>query len=126
MKYKPTSNINLSIAPTLEINHWQKKTDFKEGSHLTIDLGGSYLINLRGDEVGIFAHYTQQISDDKGTQGSHISDKTAGIGAFGSYWIVPKKVGAMLRVTQNFHTENRFAGLAIQTGVNILIPNKAP
>jgi len=44
LKYKPTSKINLSIAPTLEINQWQENTDFKEGSHLTFDLGGSYLL----------------------------------------------------------------------------------
>lgn len=124
MKYKPTTNINLSIAPTLEINHWQKHTDFKEGNHLTIDAGGSYLLNSRGDEVGLFGHYTQQISNDKGTEIHDTSDKIAGIGAFGSYWIVPKKIGAMLRVTQNFGAESRFSGLAIQTGINILIPNK--
>lgn len=124
VKYKPNHKINLSIASTFEINHWQKKTDFKEGSHLTIDFGGSYLINNRGDEFGVFSHYTQQISDDKGSEGNHVSDKIAGIGAFGSYWIIPKKVGAMFRITQNFNAENRFGGTAIQSGINILIPNK--
>lgn len=124
VQYKPTSNISLSIAETLEINHWQKQTDFKEGTHLTMDLGGSYRLNNRGDEVGLFGHYSQQISDDRGTEGTHTSDKIAGVGAYGSYWIVPKKIGAMLRVTQNFGAEERFSGLAIQTGVNFLIPNK--
>lgn len=58
VKYKPSHKINLSVATTFEINHWQKKTDFKEGSHLTFDFGGSYLINSRGDEFGFFGHYT--------------------------------------------------------------------
>ncbi|OJZ07139.1 transporter [Sphingobacterium sp. 40-24] len=124
LKYKPTSKINLSIAPTLEINQWQKNTDFKEGSHLTFDLGGSYLLNSRGDEVGLFGNYSKQVSDDKGTEGSFLSDQNAGIGAFGSYWVVPHKIGIMARVTQNFATENRFGGIAFQTGVNFLIPAK--
>ncbi|WP_286895066.1 MULTISPECIES: transporter [Sphingobacterium] len=122
LKYKPNSKINLSIAPTLEINQWQKNTDFKEGSHLTFDLGGSYLLNSRGDEVGLFGNYSKQVSDDKGTEGSFLSDQNAGIGAFGSYWVVPYKIGIMARVTQNFATENRFGGIAFQTGVNFLIP----
>lgn len=124
IKYKPSAKVNLSFAPTLEINHWQKKTDFKEGSHLTFDAGGSYLLNARGDEVGLFGHYSQQVSDDKGTVGSFLSDQIAGIGGFVSYWIVPKKIGAMARITQNFAMENRFGGIAFQGGVNILIPNK--
>ncbi|SMG08292.1 SphA family protein [Sphingobacterium psychroaquaticum] len=123
LKYKPTPSINMSIAPTLEINHWQKDTDFKEGTHLTVDLGGSYVWNKRGDEVGLFGHYTKQISDDKGAGGgSFVADQMAGIGGFISYWVVPRKVGLMGRITQNFATENRFGGLAMQTGVNFLIP----
>lgn len=106
----------------MEINHWQKDTDFREGSHLTIDGGGTYLLNSRGDEIGIFGHYTKQVSDDKGSTGSFLSDRIAGVGGFVSYWIVPKKVGAMARVTQNFSTESRFGGIAFQTGLNILIP----
>ncbi len=112
------------MAPTLEINQWQKNTDFKEGSHLTFDLGGSYLLNSRGDEVKLFGNYSKQVSDDKGTEGSFLSDQNAGIGAFGSYWVAPHKIGIMARVTQNFATENRFGGIAFQTGVNFLIPAK--
>jgi len=125
LQYKPQPKINLSIAPTFEINQWQKDTDFKEGSHLTVDLGGSYLLNSRGDEVGVFGHYTKQVSDDKGTEGSFLSDQTAGVGSFVSYWIVPKKIGAMALITQNFATESRFGGMAVQAGVNILIPSKS-
>lgn len=121
-KYRPIEKVGITLATTLEINHWQKDTDFKEGSHLTVDGGGTYLFSSRGDEVGVFGHYTQQISDDKGSTGSFLSDKIAGIGGFVSYWIVPKKVGAMARVTQNFSTESRFGGIAFQTGLNILIP----
>ncbi|MEG0984191.1 SphA family protein [Algoriella sp.] len=122
VKYKPAPKINVSAAHTLEINHWQKKTDFKEGTHLTFDMGGSYVLNSRGDEIGVFGHYTTQISDDKGTEGSKLSDQVGGVGGFVSYWIIPKKLGAMARITQNFSAENRFAGTAIQTGLNILIP----
>ena len=124
VKFKPTAKINLSFAPTLEINHKQKDTDFTEGTHLTFDAGGSYVLNSRGDEVGLFGHYSSQISDDKGTEGSFLSDQTAGIGGFVSYWIVPHKVGLMARITQNFATENRFGGIAFQTGVNFLIPTE--
>lgn len=124
VKFKPNSKVNLSLAPTLEINHWQKNTNFKEGSHLTFDVGGSYLLNSRGDEVGLFGHYSKQISDDKGTEGSFLSDQNAGIGGFVSYWIVPHKIGLMARITKNFATENRFGGIAFQTGVNFLIPTK--
>jgi hypothetical protein len=124
VKYKPNPQINTSFASTLEINHWQKGTDFKEGSHLTFDAGGSYLLDARGDEVGLFGHYSRQISDDKGTEGSFLSDQIAGIGGFVSYWIVPHKIGIMARITRNFATENRFGGTAVQAGVNFLISSK--
>ncbi|SHM47683.1 SphA family protein [Chryseobacterium polytrichastri] len=122
-KTKPTPRTNITVATTLEINQWQKDTDFKEGSHFTVDVGGTYVLDSRGDEVGIFGNYSTQVSDDKGTNGGFASDKIAGIGAFGSYWIVPMKIGLMGRITQNFGAENRFAGIAVQAGVNILIPN---
>lgn len=124
-KMKPTSKTNISLATTLEVNQWQKDTDFKEGTHLTIDAGGSHVLNSRGDEMGVFAHYATQVGDDKGTNGGFASDQIAGIGAFGSYWIVPMKIGVMARVTQNFAAENRFGGTAIQAGVNILIPSSS-
>lgn len=120
---KTDPKVNLTLAATLEANQWQKDTDFKEGSHLTFDLGSTYLLNNRGDMVGLFSHYTTQISDDKGTNGGFVSDRIAGLGGFVSYWITPMKVGLMGRITQNFAAKNRFAGTAVQAGVNILIPN---
>jgi len=90
---------------------------------LTVDLGGTYLLSKRGDQVGIFSHYTSQISDDKGTNGGFVSDRIAGVGGFVSYWITPMKVGLMGRITQNFVAKNRFSGTAVQAGVNILIPS---
>lgn len=75
--------------------------------------------------MGVFAHYATQVGDDKGSNGGFASDQIAGVGAFGSYWIVPMKIGIMARVTQNFAAENRFGGTAIQAGVNILIPSSS-
>ncbi|HWK99137.1 MAG TPA: transporter [Parapedobacter sp.] len=121
-RVKPSNSFSVTLAATLEANQWQKNTDFKEGSHLTLDLGGSYMLNTKGDEVGLFSHYTQQISKDKGTNGGFVSDRMAGIGGFYSYWIKPMKVGLMARVTQNFSARNRFGGTAAQVGVNFLIP----
>jgi hypothetical protein len=80
-------------------------------------------LSTRGDEIGVFGHYSTQVGDDKGSNGGFVSDRIAGIGTFGSYWIVPMKIGLMGRITQNFGAENRFAGLAIQAGVNFLIPS---
>lgn len=122
-KMKPTSTTNISVATTLEVNQWQKDTDFKEGSHLTIDAGGSKVLDSRSDEIGIFGHYTTQVGDDKGANSGFASDKIAGIGAFGSYWIIPMRIGLMARVTQNFGAENRFSGTAIQVGLNFLLPS---
>ncbi|WP_270087736.1 SphA family protein [Sphingobacterium sp. SYP-B4668] len=122
-KMKPIPKVSVSVATTLEVNQWQKDTDFKEGSHFSVDVGGSYLLDKRGDEIGVFGHYLTQVSDDKGTNGGFASDRIAGIGAFGSYWLKPMRVGLMLRVTQNFGAKNRFAGTAVQTGVNFLIPS---
>ena len=122
---KPTSKTNISIATTLEINQWQKDTDFKEASHFTVDAGGSFVLDSRGDEIGLFGHYTTQVGNDKGKNGGFATDQIAGIGAFASYWIVPMKIGLMGRVTQNFAVENRFGGTAIQVGLNFLIPSTA-
>lgn len=121
-KVKPNAKVGITLATTMEVNQWQKDTDFKEGSHFTVDLGGTYLLNKKGDEIGLFSHYTSQISDDKGTNGGFVSDRIAGIGGFYSYWIKPMRVGLMGRITQNFSAENRFAGTAVQVGVNFLIP----
>jgi len=123
-RVKPTSKFGVTLATTFEINQKQKDIDFKEGSHLTIDAGATYLLSKRGDEVGIFGNYASQISDDKGTNGGFVSDHIAAIGGFGSYWIIPRRLGAMARITQNFAMENRFGGTAIQAGVNILFPSK--
>lgn len=124
-RVKPITNLSISLAATLEINQWQKDIDFKEGNHLTIDFGGSYLLDKRGDEVGFFSHYTRQVSNDKGTNGGFAVDQIAGIGGYGSYWIVPKKIGLMGRITQNFAVENRFGGTAVQVGVNFLFSSEA-
>ncbi len=123
VRYKPISKLGITLAPTLEINHKQKETGFKEGSHLTIDLGGSYLLSKRGDEIGVFGHYTTQITDDKGTEGGFYKDQIAGAGIYGSYWIVPMRIGFMARITQHFGAESRFAGTAAQLGFNFLIPS---
>ncbi|WP_432713623.1 transporter, partial [Pedobacter sp.] len=121
-RLKPTPKFSVSLATTLELNQWQKDTDFKEGTHLTIDLGGSHVLNKKGDEVGFFAHYTKQVSDDKGQEVILIADRIAGVGSFYSYWIKPMRIGLMGRITQNFSAKNRFAGTAVQVGVNFLIP----
>lgn len=122
-RVKPASGLSVTLAATMEINHWQKDTDFKEGNHLAIDFGGSYVLDKRGDEAGIFSHYTKQISDDKGTTGSFLSDRIWGVGGFGSYWIKPGRIGIMGRVTQNFSARGRFAGTAVQAGVNFIFPS---
>lgn len=122
-RMRPVKKIAITLATTLEMNQWQKDTDFKEGNHLTIDLGGTYLLNQKGDEVGLFSHYTHQVSDDKGTHGGFVSDRIAGIGGMYSYWIKPRRIGLMARITQNFLTRNRFGGTAVQAGVNFLIPS---
>nr|WP_199081917.1 transporter [Pedobacter sp. ASV19] len=123
VRLKTPSKISVSLASTLELNHKQKESGFREGTHLTMDFGGSYLLSKRGDEVGLFSHYTRQISDDIGTEETLLSDRIWGIGGYGSYWITPGKIGLMGRLTQNFAAKNRFAGTAVQFGVNFLLPS---
>ncbi|CAL1518469.1 transporter [Chitinophaga sp. MM2321] len=118
-RVKPISKLSISVAGTLELNHTQKESDFKEGTHLTIDFGSSYVFSSKGHEAGLFGHFTRQISDDTG-EGSLLSDRIWGIGGFGSYWLKPGKIGIMGRITQNFSARNRFAGTAAQVGVNFL------
>lgn len=118
-KYKPTTQWVFTIAATQEINSKQNGIDFKEAPHFTLDYGASYTL-LKGHELGLFGFYTGQTGDDKGTKGSFLSDRYAGIGGYGSYWIKPGKLGVLARVTQHFGARNRFAGTAFQLGFNLL------
>lgn len=43
-RVEPADKVTVSLATTVELNSWQHDTDFKEGSHLTVDLGGTYLL----------------------------------------------------------------------------------
>jgi hypothetical protein len=118
-KYRPAPQWLVSLATTYEINSAQKGVDFTEAPHFTLDYGLSYTM-LKGHEAGLFGFYTKQTGDDKGTEGSFLSDQYFGIGAYGSYWIKPGKFGLLARVTQHFGTTNRFAGTTFQVGLNTL------
>lgn len=121
-KYNPTPQWLLSLATTMEFNSKQKNVHFTEAPHLTVDYGASYTL-LKGHEIGLFGFYTKQTGKDKGTEGSFLSDKYYGIGAYGSYWLKPGKYGLLGRVTQHFGATNRFAGTSFQIGLNLLFLN---
>lgn len=121
-KYKLTPQWLVNFAPTLEWNSKQKGVDFREAPHFTLDYGASHTF-LKGHEIGMFGFYTTQIGSDKGTEGSFLSDKYFGIGAYGSYWIKPGKFGVLARITQHFGASDRFAGTAFQIGLNTLFLN---
>lgn len=118
-KYKISPKWLAALAATYELNSKQENVDFKEAPHLTLDYGLSYTMT-KGHEVGFFGFYTKQTGDDAGTQGSFLSDKFFGLGAYGSYWIKPGKYGALARATQHFGATNRFAGISFQLGFNML------
>ncbi|NIF07443.1 transporter [Chryseobacterium sp. Tr-659] len=118
-RYKASSKINVMGALTYEFNSGQKGTDFKEASHLTLDTGVSYNFPA-GHEIGILGFGNIQLEDDKGTKASLEKDTTYGLGIYGSYWIIPGKLGTLARVTNNFFTQNRFGGISFQIGVNYL------
>lgn len=126
-RFKPHPQWSLVGATTFEFNSIQKGVDFKEAPHFTFDYGAAYTM-LKGHEVGLFGFYTTQMGSDQGTEGSFLSDRVFGIGGYGSYWIKPGKFGVLGRFTQHFGTRNRFAGTAVQIGLNILFlaPTPAP
>jgi hypothetical protein len=119
VRYRPSPKWVITMGPTLELNAKQKDVDFVEAPHLTVDYGAVY--NLpKGHEVGLFGFYTTQLGADMGTEGSFLSDRFLGIGAYGSYWIKPGKFGVLARIIQHFGTVNRFSGTAFQVGINTL------
>lgn len=121
-RYKPDVQFNLVGAVTYEHNTKQKDVDFREAPHVTVDYGASYTFAM-GHEAGIFGFGTWQIGDDEGKKAVLSEDKIFGIGAFGSYWFVPGKLGVLSRITNNFGAKNRFGGLSFQIGVNYLLFN---
>lgn len=121
-KYVASPQWSVSMTATMELNHKQSGVDFTEAPHLTIDLGGVHTFK-KGHEFGMFGHYTKQLGEDTGTEGSFVSDRTFGIGAYGSYWLKPLKYGLLARYVQNFGVRNRFGGGAFAIGFNMLFLN---
>ena len=119
VKRKLSATWSASLVNTLEINHKQEGVDFQEAPHNTVD-AGAYHTFKQGHELGFFGHWTTQMGDDKGTQGSFVSDRMFGIGCYGSYWIKPYKFGVLARVTQNFGITDRFGGTTFSVGINLL------
>lgn len=119
-RYKPDPAISLVGAFTYELNSKQDGVDYTEADHLTFDFGSSYIFAM-GHEIGLFAHGTWQVTDDKGEKGNPLKDRIYGIGGYGSYWFIPGKFGALVRALGNFETRNRFGGFAFQVGLNYLL-----
>lgn len=122
-RFKPSMPWAISLSTTFELNNKQKDVDYTEAAHVTIDFGGSYTFTM-GHEIGAYAHYMKQIGHDKGSAGSLLSDRTFGVGAYGSYWFIPGKFGILGRVVQHFGTRNRFAGTTATIGLNFLFLDK--
>jgi hypothetical protein len=122
-RYKPNSNIGVTGAITYETNQTQKDSDFKEASHLTIDYGACYTWIL-GHEVGLYGNYTTQLGEDKNNPNLFSKDQAWNIGAYGSYWIKPGKIGVLTRLSQNFGEKNRFGGFTFTIGLNFLFLSK--
>ncbi|MBL8002408.1 MAG: transporter [Flavobacteriales bacterium] len=118
-KRKLSAAWSVSAANTLELNGRQEGVDFQEAPHNTLDVGGYHTL-AKGHEVGLFAHWTTQLGDDQGTQGSFATDRMFGVGAYGSYWIKPAKFGVLARVVQNLGITDRFGGTTASIGVNLL------
>lgn len=119
-RYKLNPKISIVGATTYEINSKQNGVDYTEANHFTFDCASSYSFTM-GHELGLFGHATWQLSDDKGVKGSPLEDRIFGIGAYGSYWIKPGKLGVLARTSGNFGTRNRFGGFAFQIGLNYLL-----
>ncbi|WP_281238204.1 MULTISPECIES: SphA family protein [Flavobacterium] len=119
-RIKPIPKISFTTALTYELNSKQKGIDYIEGSHLTYDISSSYNFTM-GHEIGLYGYSTWQTSNDKGEKGSELKDKIYGIGAYGSYWFIPGKIGVLARFTDNFGIRNRYAGLSVQLGINYLL-----
>lgn len=119
-RYKINPKISIVGATTYEINSKQNGVDYTEANHFTFDCASAYNFTM-GHELGIFGHATWQLGEDKGVKGSPLEDRVFGIGAYGSYWIKPGKLGILARTSNNFGTRNRFGGFAFQIGLNYLI-----
>lgn len=119
-RYKPNAKISLTAATTYEINSKQKGVDFTEANHFTFDYAASYNFTM-GHEIGFFGHGSWQTGDDKGLKANPLDDRILGVGAYGSYWFIPGKIGVLARTSQNFETKNRFGGFSFQIGLNYLL-----
>lgn len=119
-RYRPKPQVTLMGALTLEANHKQKKIDFTEAPHLTVDFGAASSLK-GGHELGIFGFGMWQTGSDRGSKAVLNKDRMMGVGLFGSYWIKPGKLGLLGRFSQNFGIRNRYGGYAFQLGANILM-----
>lgn len=119
-RHRVLNKISFSGATTWEINSKQKGVDYTEGAHFTLDYGAAYSFPM-GHELGLFGHGSWQLGDDKGVKGGVFPDRIFGVGAYGSYWFIPGKLGVLGRVVNNYAARNRYAGFSFQVGINYMV-----
>jgi hypothetical protein len=120
--YYPLGNpgILISSSTLYEINSCKSGFDLRPAPHLSEELGFSMAFSERFI-WGLLLGGIWEVGDATGKDASEDGhDRMFNAGGEVSYWFMPGKVGAVMRVLKEFNARDRFEGETFIAGVNYL------
>ena len=122
VSYFPLGNPGLLLSASVmeELNSEKQGFDLRPAPHTSCELGASMAFSARF-MCGLLAYGIWETGDATGSDAKEDGhDRMFGVGAEASYWFVPGKYGAIIRVTKEFQVRDRFEGATLITGLNFL------
>lgn len=112
---------SFTLATSYDVKSRKKGMDLRPGAHLNVELGYNHVVSA-SLQMGVFGWGTWQVTDDRGALATApgVHDRVQGVGAYGSYWFKPGKLGVLARYTGQFKARDQFEGDTVAIGINAL------
>lgn len=122
VSFFPWANPGLLLSASVlhEVNGRKKGFDLRPAAHTSLELGASMAFSeqlMVGVMAGSIWETGQASGSDRNEDGR---DRMFNAAIEASYWVIPGKLGTMIRATQEYSARDRFEGRTITMGVNFL------